>query len=188
MDKWFQLWLVETGLECYASSHLQMFRTRTRTDFSKMINKVSASSAAAAEIRCRTNYWYQCQVVEQNKVSVKCCVKVAWFQLTFFGIFVHNNVNIFKMIRHVTESVTFVDNNWATAKCTADALLLSDSWACFSMTAQVLTVYLFKCSIFTNYKLEIWDRAQRKAARRRKSDWKDNFVCSNSARSNGESK
>ena len=32
--------------------------------------------------------------------------------------------------------------------------------------------------------LEIWDRAQREAARRRKSDWKDNFGGTNSARSN----
>jgi len=32
--------------------------------------------------------------------------------------------------------------------------------------------------------LEIWDRAQREAARRRKSDWKDNFGGSNSAQSN----
>ena len=32
--------------------------------------------------------------------------------------------------------------------------------------------------------LEIWGRAQREAARRRKSDWKGNFGSSNSARSN----
>jgi len=35
-----------------------------------------------------------------------------------------------------------------------------------------------------NRKLEIWGRAQREAARRRKSDWKDNFGGSNSARIN----
>jgi len=36
----------------------------------------------------------------------------------------------------------------------------------------------------TKNKLEIWGGAQREAARRRKSDWRDNFGGSNSARSN----